>query len=419
MSEQTVVCPNCSRPFALTEALSSRIKEEVRKDFEAREKQKELEIKRREEELLKRTKDLENSKKALEESYSKKLDLERARIADEAKKRAEEKVILELKDLKEENEEKARQLDEARRAELELRKKARELEEDRKKLELENARKLDEERDRIRQSALEMFSEEHRFRDLEKDKRINDMLKTIEELKRKAEQGSMQTQGEVLELDLEAALKMKFPSDSIEPVPKGMRGADIIQKVYTRGGQFCGTIVWESKRTKAWSQEWIEKLKDDQREIKAEIGVIVSEVLPKGISSFAQVDGLWVTSVPLALGLAEALRVGLVQVAQSRLSEVGKNEKMEAVYNYLSGAEFRQRIEAIVEAFKSMKDDLENEKRAMMKLWAKREKQIERVVMNTVRMYGDMQGIITTLPEIKSLELSPGEEVNEEKETLF
>ncbi len=203
-----------------------------------------------------------------------------------------------------------------------------------------------------------MFSDEHRLKDLEKDKKISDMLKTIEELKRKGEQGSMQTQGEVLELDLEGLLKTQFPSDDIQPVPKGMRGADIIQKVHSRTGQYCGTIIWETKRTKRWSDEWLTKLKEDQREAKADIAVIATEALLEGVKLFRQVDGVWVTDFGLAGCLAEVLRAGLMQVAMAKVSAVGKNEKMEALCQYLSGPEFRQRVEAVVEVFVAMRDDI-------------------------------------------------------------
>lgn len=411
MDDQIIKCPSCGSNIPLTEALSNKIKEGLEAEFQAKSRAKELEIKRREESLVSKVKEIEEQKKSVEEIVFKRLSLERARLLEEAKKKVSEEKDLELRDLREENLLKEKKLEEARSQELELRKKARELEEAKKNLDLEMARKLDSERDRIRQATIELFSEEHRLKDLEKDKRIADMLNKIDELKRKGEQGSMQTQGEVLELDLELLLKEKFPLDVIEPVAKGIRGADIVQKVYTRAGHYCGSIAWESKRTKAWNDEWITKLKDDQREVKAEAAVIVTEALPKGVAAFAHIEGVWVTGVPLAGALAEAIRLGLTQVAQSRLSAVGKNEKMEAIYEYLSGAGFRQRVEAIIESFRSMKEDLDSEKRSVMKAWAKREKQIERVMANTSGMYGDMQGIIgSTLPEIKLLELGSGEE---------
>lgn len=409
MAEPTLTCPYCSKGIPLTEALSNQIKEGVRREYEAKAQEKEAELKRREDEIRKRASEVDDSKKAIEDTVSKRLAFEKARLLRDAQEKAKEELSNELKDLKEENVEKARLLDAARSNELLLRKKARDLEEEKKGLELEVARRIDAEREKIRQSAVEMFSEEHRLKDLEKDKKMDDMRRMIEELKRKTEQGSVQSQGEVLEQDLEALLKASFPIDLIEPVPKGIKGADILQRVYTKSGQCSGTIAWELKRTKAWNDEWIIKLKDDQRETKAEIAVLVTETLPRGISSFAHIDGVWVTAIGLAGSLAAVLRDGLIQVAQSRLSAVGKGEKMEAIYNYLSGPEFRHRVEAIVESFRTMREDLEGEKRAMTKIWAKREKQIERVVSNTSRMYGDMQGIIgATLPEMKSLELGSG-----------
>lgn len=410
MAEQTIKCPSCGADIPLTEALSGQIEEGLRAKYELKAKQRELEIKKREDELGRRFSELEESKKSVEETVARKLAAERARFEEAARKKALEQFDTELRDLREEKASKDRLLDESRKKEMELLRRNRQMEDEKKAAELEAARKLDAEREKIRQSTIEMFSEEHRLRDLEKDKTMADMKKTIDELKRKIEQGSQQAQGEVLELDLEAMLRARYPMDSIEPVAKGVRGADIIQRVHARAGQPCGAIAWESKRTKAWNDEWVVKLKDDQREMKAEIAVIVTEALPRGITAFGQVDGVWVTTVQLAGCVADTLRENLKQVSLARLSAVGKNEKMEAIYDYLSGPEFRHRVEGIVEAFRSMKEDLEAEKRAMMRIWAKREKLIERVTTNTTGMYGDMQGIISTLPEIKILELGAGDD---------
>lgn len=404
MAEEIIKCPSCGSDIPLTEALSSKIKEGLKTEYEQKAREHEAEIKRREDELKKRAAEMDDM-------VARKLAAERARLLDDARKKAIEQFDTELKDLREEKAIKERLLEESRKKELELLRRNRQIEEEKKALELEAARKLDAEREKIRQAAFEVFSEEHRLRDLEKDKQMADLRKKIEELKHKTEQTSQQAQGEILELDLEAMLKARFPADVIEPVAKGVRGADIIQRVYTRTGQACGAIAWESKRTKAWNDEWVTKLKDDKREMKAEVAVIVTEALPKGVTAFGLVDGVWVTTVPLAGCLAEALRGTLTEVSLARLSAVGKNEKMEAIYNYLSGPEFRQRIEGIVEAFRAMKEDLEAEKRAMTRIWARREKQIERVTTNTTGMYGDMQGIIgSTLPEIKTLELGTGDD---------
>ncbi len=409
--EDRIRCPHCGTDIPLSKALSSKIEEGIRQEYEAKAKTRDGQIRAREVSLEKERKELDAARQEADRVVAEKLRTASEALLREARKKAKEELQVELKDLKEESAEQARQLETARKTELEFRKKTRELEEGKKNLDLELARRLDREREKIRQKSLEMFSEEHRMKDLEKEKKISDMLKTIEELKRKGEQGSMQTQGEVLELDLEAMLKSRFPTDEITPVPKGIRGADILQRVHNRSGQLCGTIIWESKRTKAWSDGWISKLKDDQREVKAEIAVIVSETLPNGIKRFTQREGVWVANFRLAASLAEVLRSGLTQIALAKISAVGKSEKMDVIYNYLSGPHFQQRVEGIVEAFKLMKEDLDQEKRAITRTWAKREKQIERVITNTAGMYGDIQGIIgASLPEINMLELDEGEE---------
>jgi hypothetical protein len=303
-----------------------------------------------------------------------------------------------------------------RETEIGLRKEKLEIEDARKGLELEMARRMESERKRVADDTEKRLTEQYRMKEAEKDKIIDDLKKKAEEFKRKAEQGSQQLQGEVAEISLEELLKASFPLDGIDEVPKGIRGADVIHSVCNQLGQPCGTLIWESKRTKAWSDGWIEKLKEDQREVKAEIAVLVSTVLPKGVNGFARINGVWVCEHSLTGCLAEALRIGLMDLSSAKLSVIGKNEKMEALYEYLSGPEFRQHVEGIVEAFASMRKDLDQEKRAMEKIWAKREKQIERVIKNMGRMYGSMEGIIgQSLPQLELLELKAlPETINEE-----
>lgn len=241
---------------------------------------------------------------------------------------------------------------------------------------------------------------------MEKDQTILSMQQKIEELKQKAEQGSQQLQGEVQELELESTLRAKFPHDTIEPVPKGEFGGDVLQRIFTAGGQTCGVILWEAKRTKNWSDGWLTKLRDDQRAAKAELAIIVSKVLPKDVESFDLIDGVWVTSVVCAIPVAIALRQSLIELAAARQSIEGQQTKMEMVYEYLTGPHFRQRVAAIVEAFTAMQDDLNTERKAITKQWAKREAQIERVMQSTVGMYGDLQGIAgKSLKEIGGLDM--------------
>jgi hypothetical protein len=370
VTKETIKCPNCGEEIELSEAISH--------DIEIRLKQR----------------------------YEKEIGKIQKSFEEKAKKEAQELVNLKTSDLKEQLEEKTKNLEEAQKHELALRKKQRELEEKEKKLELELSRKMDDERQKIIEKASQGFEEKHRLKDAEKDKQLNDMKTQIDELKRKAEQGSQQMQGEVLELELEESLKEEFPFDDIEPVAKGIRGGDIIQIVKTQSGRICGKILWETKRTKTWSDSWIQKLKDDQREAKADMAILASESLPKGFHHFRQISGVWVTDIISAVSLALALRVVLIQVAREREVQVGKKEKMEIAYNYLTGSEFRNRVEAIVESFIAMKEDLEAERRAMQKIWAKREKQIERVISNTAGMHGDLQEIAgASLPAIKTLKL--------------
>ncbi|RYD75199.1 MAG: DUF2130 domain-containing protein, partial [Verrucomicrobiaceae bacterium] len=217
---------------------------------------------------------------------------------------------------------------------------------------------------------------------------------------------SQQLQGEVQELDLENVLRLKFPLDSIEPVPKGEFGGDLLQRVVGSSGQECGEILWESKRTKNWSDAWLTKLRDDQRRAKAEISILVTQALPKGVDNFDIIEGVWVVSPRAVVPVATILRNGLLQISLARQVNEGQQTKTEMVYQYLTGPRFRHRIEAIVEAFSSMQEDLDRERKALMKQWAKRESQIERVMSSTVGMYGDLQGIAgRSLQEIEGLSL--------------
>jgi hypothetical protein len=231
------------------------------------------------------------------------------------------------------------------------------------------------------------------------------MQKQIEDLKRKSEQGSQQLQGEVQELQLEGLLRANFPHDGIVPVPKGEFGGDTIQQVATPFGQQCGKILWESKRTRNWSDGWLQKLRDDQRAAKADAAILVSQALPKSIELFGQIDGVWVTAPKCAVAVAMAIRHALIEVTMARKSGEGQQTKMEAMYHYLTGPRFRHRVEAIVEKFTDMQADLERERRAMQKAWAKREAQIQGIIQATSGMWGDMQGIAgRSLQEIEGLD---------------
>jgi len=387
------------------------------------EKNKKLEeLQSKEMDILKKQRELQEKKKSFELDMAKKLEAseneirkqfaeEKKLIESNAKKKVEEAFGLEISDLREQITEKDEKLKESLDVELDLRKRQRELEDKEKNIDLELSRKMDAEKRRILGEVSKDIEDKHRLKDAEKEKQMADMRKQIDDLKRKAEQGSQQVQGEVLELELEELLGSEFPFDEIIPIAKGVRGGDILQIVKMQSGRICGKILWETKRTKAWSDSWLQKLKDDQREAKVDIPVLVSEALPSGFHHFKQISGVWVSDIPSAVSLAFALRTVLIQAARANFIQEGRKDKMEVVYNYLTGSEFRNRVEAIVESFSAMKVDLELEKRAMQKIWAKREKQIENVITNTVGMHGDLQGIAgSSLPAIKMLELDTNDD---------
>ena len=407
MDKGLIKCPECGAEFELSQAVSHDIEVEIKKKYQKQIKEleekahKDAEAKERDLQA-----ELKKERQKLEQEISGQIETAKKEAEEKAKKNAEEGARLELKDLKAQVKEKDDKITEAQNQELELRKRQRELEDREKNLELESARKLDQEKAKLQEEAQKNFAEQHRLKDAEKDKKMEGMLKQIDELKRKAEQGSQKIQGEVLELEIEGMLKDEFPFDKIEPVSSGVKGADVIQIVNTQSGKLCGKILWETKRTRSWSDKWLKKLKDDQREAKSDIAVIVSEVLPTGLTHFRQIEGVWVTSIASAQSLALALRVVLSQAAREKKLQAGKEEKMELVYNYLTGSEFRNRVEAIVESFVAMQEDLDREKRAMNKIWDKRGKQIESVILNIGGMQGDIEGVAgMTLPKIEKLEI--------------
>ncbi len=415
MTEQTIKCPHCKREIVLNEALTHQVEENLRIEMAAATREKEAALTEREKKIEGELDKLRKKELSVDNLVKEKVDSEKKIIVDKAFAYARDKVDVEVKELRERETEQQKKLDEARRSELELRKRTRALEDKEKEMDLELERKLAAERKETEEKILASFNKERRLKDLEKEKQVGDLRRTIEDLQRKAEQGSMQTQGEAVELDLEATLSRLYPTDIIEPVKQGARGADIIQRVMAPGATApCGAIIWEIKNTKQWSKDWVTKLKDDQRREGAEIAVIVSKALPDGINDFGPapgISGVWVTSFALAPSLTEPLRRTLIELSRSRAASSGKGEKMELLYDYMSGPEFKHRVEAIAEAFVTLQGELDREKRSMALIWKRREKQLERVIHSTSEMYGEMQSIVgATLPGIKTLELDSGEE---------
>jgi hypothetical protein len=281
-----ITCPGCGEVIPISETIYHQVAERAEREFKAKSV-------RQERALAEREKLLQTREQEFDQRVQEQVKAVAADLKAQAEHQARQSVCLELEDLRRQAADRDEKLRAAEQAELQLRKQKRELEERARRLELDAARKLDEERRKIKDQAVRQVEERHRLKDAEKDKQLQDALAVNEELRRKLQQGSQQTQGEVLELELEELLQDAFPFDHIEPVPKGMNGADLIHRVHNKNGHCCGTIVWESKRTKAWSDGWLPKLKDDLRLVKGDVAVIVSEALPRDIAHFAQMKGVW------------------------------------------------------------------------------------------------------------------------------
>lgn len=415
MTEPTIICPNCKTDIRLTESLAAPLIAETRLGYERQLAAKDKDIATREDAIRVQKSELLKEKAAIDDRIAEKLIAERSRIAAEEAQKAKQllagdleeksKALADLQNILKARDQK---LAEAQKAQADLIRKSRELDDAKREMDLNIEKQVQAALGGVREKAKLEAEEALKLRVSEKDQIITSMQKQIEDLKRKAEQGSQQLQGEVLELELENLLRAKFPFDVFEPVPKGEFGGDLVQRVVSTSGSPCGTILWEMKRTKNWSDGWIGKLREDQRRARADVAIIVSTALPKGVLTFDQVDGVWVADFKCAVPIALMLRQLLIDVATARVIGEGQQSKMELVYDYLTGPRFRQRVEAIVEKFSEMQSDLDRERKAMMKMWAKREAQIDGVLASTAGMYGDLQGIAgKALKEIDGFEL-PG-----------
>jgi len=392
----TIKCEQCGNVIEITDAIRKELEAKVLQETQAKHDAEINALKEKQEQF--------------EEQKQKEIEQVKQEISESAKKDAIEKVRKEydakINSTKEESEAREKQNQELQKQISDLLKQLRESKDTEGKLKIQFEKQLLEEQDKIKQGAKKEAQEELSLQIAQKDKMLDDLKKQLLEAQRKAQQGSQQLQGEVQELALEDQLKQAFIYDEISEVPKGINGADVIQSVKTNFGILCGMIVWESKNTKAWSHQWVSKLKEDTRTLKADVSVLVTAVLPEGVNSFAQIDGIWVCDMNSAIPLAFALRERIIAVRNIQEANKGKATKAEVVYNYLISNEFKQRIEVWIEYFKSRKEELEAEKRYYTKKWEKEDKSIMKVVQNTAGMYGDLQGLIgTALPKVQYLEL--------------
>jgi len=404
MDQMNVKCPHCGESFELGEAFQRDMENEVRSKLKAQEKKIEKEWQKKlddkEEDLRKETAGL------------------KAKIEADAKKKAQQALSVEMTELKEQLSEREKQVEEARKKEADLRRQKREVEDKGKALELELQRRLEEETALTREKLTREMDEKYRLKVADKDRELGMLKSQVDELNRKIEIGSQQAQGEVLEQDMEARLRLEFPMDEFEPVGQGVRGADIIHTVKLLDGRMAGKILWETKRTKAWTDSWVGKIKEDLQSCKADIPVIVSIALPKGHYQFASFEGVWVSDIPSAINLGRVLRDTLLKVMRERGFQAGREDQKELIYDYLTGQEFRNRVEAVLRAFIGMRDSITQQRRAMEKHWAAQEKHVEAVVRNLSGMSGDIEALAgKDLPALKLLGQSENSKDEQKEDT--
>lgn len=412
MNEPAITCPNCKSDIKLTESLAGPLVEQTRRAFTEQLSAKDQLVAQAHAEVAAEKKRIELERQAIDATLSARMDEARKQIAVDEAERAKRVVAADM----EERDRKFAELQEtlasreeklrlSQAAEAEMLKKQRELDDKLREVDLAVQRQVNEGLEVVRATAKQEAEDVLSLKVKERDTQIASMQQKIEELKKKAEQGSQQLQGEAQELMLEDMLRARFPFDQIEPVGKGEFGGDVLQRVVNPAGQVCGSILWETKRTRTWSDGWLSKLKGDLRAAKADIALIVSHALPKDIETFGQMEGVWITGPKCAMPVAMSLRESLVLMNGVRAAGEGQQTKSALMYDYLTGPRFRHRIEAVVEKFSEMQEDLASERKQTMRRWAKREQQLHTVLDSTAGLYGDLQGIAgRSMLEIEALE---------------
>ena len=422
-----IKCPNCATEIDVESVLSIEVEHKLKQEFELKQQEVTQQLNAERKRLEEEKKVFEEKKKRENELFAQRVQQEKLKIESELrqeiKKSVSEDYENEMKVLKENMMENEAKLKQARQKELEFMKKEQELKTKEQELELDLQKRLLAEREVLLQQVkkeeneiLKLKETEFLMKLQEKDKLIEDQKKLVDEMKRKQEQGSMQLQGEVQELLLEELLRDHFPYDEISEVGKGVEGADCIQTVRSHSGNDCGKIIFESKRTRNFNNAWIEKLKNDMRTTNADVAILVTQAYPKDMNCFGEKEGIWICSFSEVIALTTALRHTIMRVADTKRSEENKGEKMHLLYNYLTGNEFRQHIETIVEGFLSLKHSISKERIQMEKIWKEREKQLEKVLISTAGMYGSVKGIagssINNIPLLESEEEEDDEQLN-------
>ncbi|MCK9257765.1 MAG: DUF2130 domain-containing protein [Sulfurospirillaceae bacterium] len=424
MEENRVIkCPNCSEQIDVNSALYNQLESKHKSEFLAQKRKldEEIELKRKEykahfEELKKQEELLklegEKFKEKLENETNKRVKEERLKLEDELKKSILKEHEESINLMKKELEEKSILVKEFHATKALVEKLKRENSEIELKIKAKAEEELNSRLLAEKEKIQKTIDEQNELRFKQKDEQLEQLKKQLQEAQRKAELGSQQLQGEVQELAIEEWLKDKFPFDTIEEVKKGARGADCMQIVHTREVQNCGKIYYESKRTKEFQKSWIEKFKADMRDKGADLGVLVTDAMPNDMDRMGMYEGIWICSFEEFKALCAILRESIIKVHYAQKSQENRNDKMSMIYNYLTSTEFKMQIEAIVEGFTQMQSDLDSEKRSMQRIWKQREKQIEKVLENTIGMYGSIKGIAgQAIGNIKALELGYEEEV--------
>jgi len=377
-----IKCPNCGTEFELNESLKNEVEKELRGKMMDWQKKKEDEFEK-----------------------------QKIALINDTLRKATDDTVVKIKALEEESRIKTQQLQTLQKKELDLLRDKNALEEKQKNLEVEIEKRFLEKRKEIEESAIKKEQEIFDLKTKEYKLQMEQQQKLIEELKRKSEQGSMQLQGESQELLLEEILQSYFPFDIIEEVEKGVEGADCIQVIRNNSGTICGKIVYESKRTKAWSNGWIDKLKADMRNSGSDVAILVTQVFPKDMEKFGEKDGVWICTFNEVSSVAQLLRNGIIKIYEAQKSQENKGDKMQLLYNYLTGIEFRGQMESIVEGFMAMKQSIMKERIQMEKLWKEREKQLEKVLLSTSGLYGSVKGIAGA--GVSNIPLLDGSDENE------
>lgn len=406
-----ITCPSCHQVFNLEDVLTEDVEKSLKEQYEKRHQESMKKLQQEREAFVRQQKEFEDKKQRENELFSQRLEKEKQKMQQEIQEQTRKSVAGDyenkLKLLQESVADSEEKVKLARAKEMEVLQLQKQLKSQKDELELQLEKKLLERTKEIEEREGKRAQEHQELKLKEKEHQIEQMKKLIEEMKRKSEQGSMQLQGEVQELALEELLRSAFPYDIINEVGKGIKGADAVHQVNNHLGQPCGTIIYESKRTQAFTESWVEKLKGDMRKTGADIAVIVTQTMPKDMPHFGQRNGVWICSYQEAVSLAQVLRDGLIKIYQAAKSQENKGEKMQMLYDYMTGNEFHQQVEAIVDGFMHIKESINKERIQMEKIWKEREKQLEKAMLNTTYLYASVKGIAgAAIGEVKYLEMN-------------